>query len=134
MTVQDNVTLAAGHQPDVATLADACYLMRNTGRVLKNQVSDEVIRIESRPGGCEFSDIQPLVAGARGRVRGPPAGVPAHGQQGAGVIREPPFFATSAGGRNRRSLKRRNWGEYNCFRGVFTGERAARPATGTVRH
>lgn len=42
--------------------------LRNTGRVLKNQVSDEVIRIESRPGGCEFSDIQPLVAGARGRA------------------------------------------------------------------
>lgn len=42
--------------------------LRNTGRVLKNQVSDEVIRIESRPGGCEFSDIQPLVAGARGKA------------------------------------------------------------------
>lgn len=42
--------------------------LRNTGRVLKNQVSDEVIRIETRPGGCEFADIQPLVAGSRGRA------------------------------------------------------------------
>lgn len=42
--------------------------LRNTGRVLKNQVSDEVISIENRPGGCEFADIQPLVAGTRGRA------------------------------------------------------------------
>lgn len=42
--------------------------LRNTGRVLKNQVSDEVVQIENRPGGCEFSDIQPLVAGARGKA------------------------------------------------------------------
>ena len=42
--------------------------LRNTGRVLKNRVSEEVVAIETRPGGCEFSDIQPLVAGARGRM------------------------------------------------------------------
>jgi nitronate monooxygenase len=42
--------------------------LRNTGRVLKNAVSDEVISIEHRPGGCEFRDIQHLVAGARGRA------------------------------------------------------------------
>ncbi|WP_234266076.1 NAD(P)H-dependent flavin oxidoreductase [Hydrogenophaga sp. NFH-34] len=41
--------------------------LHNTGRVLKNAVSDEVVATERRPGGCEFSDIQPLVAGARGR-------------------------------------------------------------------
>lgn len=41
--------------------------LRNTGRVLKNAVSDEVVATERRPGGCEFSDIQPLVSGARGR-------------------------------------------------------------------
>lgn len=40
---------------------------RNTGRVLKNAVSDEVVATERRPGGCEFQDIQPLVAGQRGR-------------------------------------------------------------------
>lgn len=42
--------------------------LHNTGRVLKNAVSDEVVAKERRPGGCEFKDIQPLVAGARGRA------------------------------------------------------------------
>jgi nitronate monooxygenase len=42
--------------------------LRNTGRVLKNRISDEVIALETRPGGCEFADIQPLVAGSRGRT------------------------------------------------------------------
>lgn len=41
--------------------------LHNTGRVLKTAVSDEVIAIENRPGGCEFKDIQHLVAGAKGR-------------------------------------------------------------------
>lgn len=39
--------------------------MRNTGRVLKNAVSEEVVAMEQR--GCEFKDIHHLVAGARGR-------------------------------------------------------------------
>lgn len=42
--------------------------LRNTGRVLKNAVSDEVVATERRPGGCEFADIQPLVSGQRGRA------------------------------------------------------------------
>ena len=42
--------------------------LHNTGRVLKNAVSDEVVATERRPGGCEFADIQPLVAGRRGRA------------------------------------------------------------------
>ena len=42
--------------------------LRNTGRVLKNAVSDEVVAIERRPGGAAFADIQHLVAGARGRA------------------------------------------------------------------
>src|SRR5690606_4933788 len=41
--------------------------LRNTGRVLKNDISNEVIAIENRPGGCEFSDIHALVKGVRGR-------------------------------------------------------------------
>ena len=41
--------------------------LHNTGRVLKNAVSDEVVATERRPGGCEFADIQPLVSGLRGR-------------------------------------------------------------------
>ncbi|MES2533687.1 MAG: nitronate monooxygenase family protein [Pseudomonadota bacterium] len=42
--------------------------LHNSGRVLKNAVSDEVVATERRPGGCEFKDIQPLVAGQRGRA------------------------------------------------------------------
>src|SRR5271166_1006195 len=41
--------------------------LRNTGRVLKNAISDEVVAIERRPGGCVFDDVRPLVIGARGR-------------------------------------------------------------------
>ncbi|HKY93069.1 MAG TPA: nitronate monooxygenase family protein [Nevskiaceae bacterium] len=41
--------------------------LHNTGRVLKTSVSDEVIAIENRPGGCEFKDIQHLVSGIKGR-------------------------------------------------------------------
>jgi nitronate monooxygenase len=39
----------------------------NTGRVAKNDISDEVVRISNRPD-AEFKDIQPLVSGARGRA------------------------------------------------------------------
>lgn len=42
--------------------------LHNTGRVLRNAVSDEVVATERRPGGCEFKDIHPLVAGQRGRA------------------------------------------------------------------
>jgi NAD(P)H-dependent flavin oxidoreductase YrpB (nitropropane dioxygenase family) len=42
--------------------------LHNTGRVLKNAVSDEVVAMERRPGGCEFAEIQPLVSGQRGRA------------------------------------------------------------------
>lgn len=39
----------------------------NTGRVAKNSVSDEVLKISARPEAV-FEDIRPLVSGARGRV------------------------------------------------------------------
>jgi len=42
--------------------------LHNTGRVLKNAISNEVVATENRPGGCEFKDIHHLVAGARGRA------------------------------------------------------------------
>ncbi len=42
--------------------------LHNTGRVLKNSVSDQVVALERRPGGCEFQDVQPLVSGQRGRA------------------------------------------------------------------
>jgi nitronate monooxygenase len=38
----------------------------NTGRVVKNSVSEKVVEISRRPG-AEFSDIQPYVSGAKGR-------------------------------------------------------------------
>ncbi|QIG80791.1 NAD(P)H-dependent flavin oxidoreductase [Stakelama tenebrarum] len=39
---------------------------RNTGRVAKNSVSDQVVEIGSKPG-AEFKDVQPYVSGAKGR-------------------------------------------------------------------
>ena len=42
--------------------------LNNTGRVLKNRISEEVVSLETREGGCEFKDIQHLVSGARGRA------------------------------------------------------------------
>lgn len=42
--------------------------LRNTGRVLKNKVSEEVVALETRPGGAKFEEIHHLVAGARGRA------------------------------------------------------------------
>ena len=42
--------------------------LRNTGRVLKNAISDQVVATERRPGGCEFAEIHSLVAGQRGRA------------------------------------------------------------------
>jgi nitronate monooxygenase len=41
--------------------------MRNTGRVLRNDVSAEVVELEHRPGGCTYEDVKHLVAGVRGR-------------------------------------------------------------------
>src|ERR1700681_1261822 len=42
----------------------------------------------------------------------------------ARLIRERPVSVNVARCRNRGSLKRRNWREYICFRGVFTGKTA----------
>jgi NAD(P)H-dependent flavin oxidoreductase YrpB (nitropropane dioxygenase family) len=41
--------------------------LHNTGRVLKNEISQQVVAIEKK-GGAKFEDVQPLVAGARGRA------------------------------------------------------------------
>ncbi len=40
---------------------------RNTGRVARNGVSDEVV-VKGAAPGAEFKDVQPLVSGARGRT------------------------------------------------------------------
>ncbi len=41
--------------------------LRNTSRVVKNAISDEVVAIERR-GGATIEDLAPLVAGRRGKV------------------------------------------------------------------
>jgi len=41
--------------------------LRNTARVYRNAVSDEVIAIERQAGGASFEDIRHLVSGQRGR-------------------------------------------------------------------
>ncbi len=40
---------------------------KNTGRVARNSVSEQVAEIGARPGAV-FADVQPLVSGAKGRV------------------------------------------------------------------
>jgi len=52
-----------------ATERDTVLMLRsfrNTARIFKNKVAQEVVKIESS-GKAEFKDVQPLVAGARGR-------------------------------------------------------------------
>ncbi len=41
--------------------------LRNTARVFKNSVAEKVVAIEAAPGETKFEDIQPLVAGVKGR-------------------------------------------------------------------
>jgi len=41
--------------------------LNNTVRVFKNKVAAEVLAIEAQEGPTDFADIQPLVAGSRGR-------------------------------------------------------------------
>lgn len=41
--------------------------LRNTARVFKNSIAEQVVEIESRPGETKFEDIQPLVQGVKGR-------------------------------------------------------------------
>lgn len=42
--------------------------LKNSARVLSNAISEEVIALERRPGGCTFDELRPLVAGPRGRA------------------------------------------------------------------
>jgi len=41
--------------------------LNNTARVFNNEIAGEVLSIEAQPGDTDFADIQPLVAGTRGR-------------------------------------------------------------------
>jgi nitronate monooxygenase len=54
-----------------ATERDTALIFRtlhNSARVFRNKVAKEVIDIERKPGGAEFSDVAPLVSGARGKL------------------------------------------------------------------
>jgi len=65
--IHDNIKRALVN----ATERDTRLMFRtlhNTARVLKNAVSDEVVRLETRPGGCSFEEVRPLVLGARGQA------------------------------------------------------------------
>ncbi|MFC5697474.1 NAD(P)H-dependent flavin oxidoreductase [Pseudomonas sp. GCM10022186] len=42
--------------------------LRNTARVLRNAISEEVVSLERREGGVAFEELRPLVAGVRGRA------------------------------------------------------------------
>ncbi|KAF9952607.1 hypothetical protein BGZ72_006060 [Mortierella alpina] len=59
--------------------------LHNSARVFKNKVAKEVIAIEGKPGGAEFSEVAPLVAGARGKLVYE-IGDPDHGIWTAGQI------------------------------------------------
>lgn len=65
--VHDNIKQAVVQGTEKDTLL-IFRTLRNTGRVFRNAISEEVVSLERRPGGCEFKDIQHLVAGARGRA------------------------------------------------------------------
>lgn len=39
---------------------------KNTARILRNAIAEEVLGLEYRPGGCKFEEVKPLVAGVRG--------------------------------------------------------------------
>ncbi|HVU05804.1 MAG TPA: nitronate monooxygenase family protein [Polyangiaceae bacterium] len=41
--------------------------LRNTARVYKNSVAEEVVAMEARPGPTKFEDLAPLVAGTKGK-------------------------------------------------------------------
>ena len=65
--VHENIknALVAAQQTDTRLMFRS---LRNTARVLSNAVSEEVLALERRPGGCSFDDLRPLVAGARGQA------------------------------------------------------------------
>ncbi|MCY4264482.1 MAG: nitronate monooxygenase family protein [Gammaproteobacteria bacterium] len=41
--------------------------LRNTARVFKNNIAEQVLEIEDKPGATDFEDIRPLVQGIKGR-------------------------------------------------------------------
>ncbi len=60
--------------------------LNNTVRVFKNKVAEEVLAIEARDGATDFAEIQPLVAGTRGREQVLEAGNVDGGIWAAGMV------------------------------------------------
>jgi NAD(P)H-dependent flavin oxidoreductase YrpB (nitropropane dioxygenase family) len=56
--------LAAGTERDTLLIFRT---LRNTARVFRNVISEEVVSLEHRPGGVGFAEIHHLVSGKRGR-------------------------------------------------------------------
>jgi nitronate monooxygenase len=57
--------IAAGSERDTLLIFRT---LKNTARVFKNAISEEVVTLERRPGGATFEDIRHLVSGQRGRA------------------------------------------------------------------
>lgn len=66
--VHDNVKQAMVNASERQT-ALIFRSLQNTARVFRNNIAEEVLSIEAQPGDTDFADLQPLVAGARGRER-----------------------------------------------------------------
>ncbi|USA44809.1 nitronate monooxygenase family protein [Spongiibacter taiwanensis] len=60
--------------------------LNNTARVFRNSIAEQVLEIERQDGETDFSDLQPLVAGARGRERVLEAGDTEDGIWTAGMV------------------------------------------------
>ena len=65
--IHDNVKQALVQASEVDTRL-IFRTLKNSSRVWRNQVVDEVLAIEYKPGGCTFEEIRSLVAGAKGKV------------------------------------------------------------------
>lgn len=65
--VHDNIkhALVAASECDTRLIMRT---LRNSARVYANPIAEEVLRLEGQPGGAEFAQLQPWVAGARGRA------------------------------------------------------------------
>src|SRR3546814_15627303 len=76
--------LVAGSERDTKLIFRT---LKNTARVFRNAVSEEVVQIENRSGGATFEDIRHLVAGSRGK-NALDAGNPQDGVITAGIDRK----------------------------------------------
>lgn len=65
--IHDNIkqALVAANEHDTKLIFRKLH---NTARVFRNAISEEVFALENRPGGVEFEEIRPLVAGKRGKA------------------------------------------------------------------